>query len=226
MSIDFPKPSLDLLDKYVTFWTGFWWPPAAPLRSYKEGGDPGELLYFVVAGITLAYAITLIATRIGTKADRGNVLRFVRKFSLGQLPLVTIVLILVSASISHLFARVWIFFERFGRPEAGPPVSWDPYLPGTLLDSIHAALGFAAFFIPIITFVLSFDLVVERAAPNAKYLAGVAGLVCAGLFVVYFPGALAASHGVTYGQAAMAFSGSVVLMTLLLWVIFRDKRAA
>jgi hypothetical protein len=154
-----------------------------------------KLTLFVVVSVGVAVLIALVASALGVRDDESQVLRVVRSFDAKVLPVVALISLVVVTIVGHAVARL-------ARSDG---------LKGTVQDSINAAFGFSAFFIPLATLLIAVAVALGSGAFTA-----VAGIALAVVVVWYLPAALAATHpGTSRGQAFMAFGTAVVFTSLI-----------
>jgi hypothetical protein len=133
----------------------------------------------------------------------------VSHFEYYLLPLAGLFAALILGVATHVLGKLYARLSRaFERTAPGP---WDPRLGGSLEDSVNAALGFAAVFLPVTTAVLC----VAARLPQTNWIVAAASIFLVGFIVVYFPLSLASVHpGTGYRQASMATAGAVLLPLL------------
>ncbi len=207
------KATPELLAEYFNFAINFAQKPRATLQPYQAFGRiDSKLTSFVLLGVGLSIVIALIAGEIGVAEDPSSTLSFIRSFDSSLLPVVTIVLILAITIVFHLAAQVYIRLNRL------IPGALYAHLGGSLQDSINAAFGFAAFFVPLTTILLSVLLVLTNQNPTVitPIVPGITGIALAVVMVIYFPAALSATHpNTSFMQAFLALAASVVVIFLL-----------
>ena len=177
---------LDIAPAYLNFLLKFFRSPreafAGVARTAKVSSDMTAIL---LNGVALSYLLVALAGSPQLKNDPGAVAGLLRKMDYHLLPVVALLGALILAVLCHVLAKLFLGSEEGGARW------WDPKLGGTVEDSVNAALGFSAVYLPLIATVLcgiSWFPVSTGAA------AGVAGGLLAVFAALYFPWSLLATH--------------------------------
>ncbi len=207
------KTTPELLAEYLNFSINFAKKPRATLQPYEgKGSIDSKLTRFVLLSVALSFIIALIASKFGVAEDPSPTLAFIHSFDPSLLPIVAIVLILAITILFHLAAQIYISLNRL------IPGALDAHLGGSVQDSINASFGFAAFFVPLTTIVLSVLLILanQNSAVINPMVPGTIGIALAVVSVIYYPAALSATHpNTSFLQAFLAVSASLVVIFLL-----------
>jgi hypothetical protein len=216
MGYDLQKPSLDHLARYLTFLLGFAKSPRRALQPYAgKGRVDSELLYFAAIGVVLSEIISLIAGKIGVIDDPSGTLAFILSFGPAFRPLVAVVIVFLVTLAFHAAAKGWIAVQQSTRRWAkAPNGDWDPYLGGSVEDSMNGSFAFSAFFIPLATFALSLLLMLAQwHPPSVGPIAVLVVLLMNLAAVIYFPLSLAAVHpNTSFVQVLLALASSLVFL--------------
>jgi hypothetical protein len=210
------KTWLDIAPAFLSFCLVF---VRNPKRAFSEVAGSAtissELTTVLLAGVALSYLILVATSSSVLKNDPGAVARWLRGLELQALPVVAVFLTFILGTLSHVTGKLFERLSRFG--QQAPAGTLDPKLDGTIEDSVNAALGFAAVFLPVASGVLS----VVSWLPARNIVGTAVGSLGLVLFLfVYFPWSLSATHPkTTFANAFVAFAGGVFLITLavILW---------
>jgi hypothetical protein len=210
------KTWLDIAPAYLSFCLAF---VRSPKRAFSKvvgsASISSDLTTVLLAGVALSYLILATTSSSALKNDPGVVARWLRGLELQALPVVAVIVTFVLGTLSHVTGKLFERLSRFGQQASAGAL--EPKLDGAIEDSVNAALGFAAVFLPVASGVLS--AVSWLPAKNVVGTAvGSLGLV---LFLfVYFPWSLSSTHRkTTFANAFVAFAGGVFLISLavILW---------
>ena len=206
---------LDIAPAYLNFAIRFLRRTRTAFAKCAKAGEVStDLTSILLGGVALSYLIALVAAPARLKEDPSLLVQRLPTVEYHLLPLIGLFAALVLAIMTHLFGKLFIQFSAaFDHRKPG---RWDPRLGGTLEDSINAALGFAAVFLPTATTVLC----IMNWLPVRFWIPGVTGIVLAGFIIVYFPLSLSSTHPATgYIQSFLAFGGAVVSFLMVLYFI-------
>jgi hypothetical protein len=212
------KSWLDIAPAYINFILKFVRDPRRAFSSVAGSAQvSSDLTSILLGGVALSYLIVVLGGSRELEHDPGTVAAFLRGLDYQVLPLLGVIVTLALGVVSHLCGKLYAALWRLGRPER--PGKWDPKLGGGVEDSVNAALGFAAAYVPLTAAVICVSSRLGRfAAPGA----GVGGLLLAVFLLIYFPWSLGATHRSTgLAQAFLAFGGGVVLVGLVLGLLGR-----
>ena len=127
---------LDIAPAYLNFLLKFLRSPreafAGVARTAKVSSDMTSIL---LGGVALSYLIVALAGSPQLKDDPGVVAGWLRKMDYHLLPVVALLGALALAVVCHLVGRYGLSLQRLG---------------GTVEDSVNAALGFSAVYLPVI----------------------------------------------------------------------------
>jgi hypothetical protein len=182
------KSWLDIAPHYIGFFLAFLKSPATALQNVKGASKiSSDLVSIMIGGIALSYFIVLAIKSPALEADQGTVLTLLRKIDRNAMPFVALLTVVLVAVLGHLIAKG---VARVIRIRAlGPSDFTGPDLGGTVEDSVNAALGFAAIFIPIAVGTIAF------ASFSSNFWLPVAcGLGLSVMALFYLPLALSATH--------------------------------
>jgi hypothetical protein len=201
---------LDIAPAYLNFLFAFLRNPQQAFSQVAVHRKvSSDLTSILLGGVALAYLIVLLTAPPELKQDQGVVANLLRGQDYHLLPVMGAFAAILLAVISHCGGKGFVFLSRLG--EKGRVGPWDPKLGGSVEDSVNAALGFAAVFVP---FTSGMICAVSR---FPRFNPGIAGFVLAIFAVVYFPWSLSSTHQHTgVRQAYMAFSGGVVLLVVII----------
>ena len=208
------KSWLDIAPAYLNFAIRFLrWERTAFANVAKAGEVSRDLTSILLGGIALSYLIAVLAAPARLEQDPSRLVQWLPKVEYHLLPLFGLFATLVLAIATHLLGKLFARFSALGRSKPG---RWDPRLGGTLEDSVNAALGFAAVFLPVATTAIC----IMNWLPVRLWIPGVVGIILAFFIVAYFPFSLSATHPNTgYPQAFLAFGGAVVLVVMAVYFI-------
>lgn len=127
------------------------------------------------------------------QSDQGVVAQFLRGLEVRALPVIAIFVTFIAAILTHVVAKLYSrVLSRL--PELAK-------LGGSVEDSVNAALGFAAVFVPLSTGAV---VITARLPTNLALYVGLPLAAGTGVFAcVYFPWSLSATHPDT--NASQAF---------------------
>jgi hypothetical protein len=210
------KSWLDIAPAYLNFTIRFLrWEHNAFANVAKAGEVSRDLTSILLGGIALSYLIALVAAPAQLEQDPSRLVQWLSKVEYHLLPLFGLFAALVLAIATHVLGKLFAQFSALGNKKPG---RWDPRLGGTLEDSVNAALGFAAVFLPTATTALC----IINWLPVRLWIPGVMGIFLAVFIVAYFPFSLSSTHPDTvYSQALLAFFGAVFLLSLPLFYFSR-----
>lgn len=201
---------LDIAPAYLNFAIRFLRRTRTAFAEHAKAGKVSpDLTSILVGGIALSYLIAIVAAPPQLKQDRSSLVQWLGHLDYYLLPLMGLFAALVLGVTTHLLGKLYAGFSRaFDRTAPGP---WDPRLGGTLEDSVNAALGFAAVFLPVATAALC----IAARLPQTTWISAATSILLVAFVVAYFPLSLASTHPDTgYRQALMATSGAVLLPLL------------
>ena len=207
------KSWLDIAPAYLNFAIRFLrWERTAFANVAKAGEVSRDLTSILLGGVALSYLIAFVAAPAQLEQDPSRLVQWLSKVDYHLLPLLglfaTLVLSIATHLLGKLFARFSALSSKSGRS--------DPRLGGTLEDSLNAALGFAAVFLPTATTALC----VMNWLPLRPWIPGVTGIILAFLILAYFPFSLSSTHPDTdWAQAFLALAGAVVIFALAFYFI-------
>jgi len=208
------------LANYFTFWTEFFYNPRKALKPYSgKARINGTLIWFVIVAVVISWIISLIAGAIGTVEDTSSSLAFIHSFSTPLLPLVTVILLFIIGLAFHIFMAIWIYLYQFiMKSRSAQPIEAVPFLGGTVKDTLNGTFGFAAFFIPIVTFAISTVLILENSVEGPTlYVAMGLSIILGILSLYYFVSALASAHPKTsFWEAFFALSAGITTIAIVL----------
>jgi hypothetical protein len=168
---------LDIAPAYLNFLLKFFRSPreafAGVARTAKVSSDMTSIL---LGGVALSYLIVALAGSPQLKDDTGVVARWLRKMDYHLLPVVALLGALALAVVCHIVGRYGLSFQRLG---------------GTVEDSVNAALGFSAVYLPLIVTVLCG---ISWFPGRNGVAAATAGFLLAAFALWYFPWSLLATH--------------------------------
>ena len=210
------KSWLDIAPAYMNFTLKFVRDPRQAFTKVAGSADvSSDLTSILLGGIALSYFIVVLGGSPGLKQDPGRVAGLLRGLDYQVLPLLAVLVTLALAVMSHVFGKLYAAFSRLGRK--GTAGRWDPKLAGSIEDSVNAALGFSAVYVPSATAVICVTSWLPTHRPIGAI---VGGLLLAAFLVIYFPWSLSSTHRNTkFGQAFLAFSGGIVLVFVALGLL-------
>jgi len=202
---------LDIAPEYLNFLLRFLWNPRHAFASVSGTSKvSSDLTSILLGGVAFSYLIVVAAASPELKADPSKIAKLLRHLDYRLLPVLTMIATVAIAVVSHLLGRLFSIVSRLSR--RAPSGRWDPKLGGGVEDSVNAALGFAAVYIPLVAVALCG---VSWLPGDKAVSAAVVGALLSVFAVVYFPWALSSTHPDTgFFQAFIAFSGAVVLAAL------------
>jgi hypothetical protein len=198
------KNWLDIAPHYIGFFIAFLKSPSTALLRVKGASKISpDLVSTLIGGIALSYFIVLAVQPPGLAADSAAVVGLLRKIDRNSMPFVALILIVFVAVIGHMLAKIVARVLTY--PVPGTSALPGPDLGGTVEDSVNAALGFGAVFIPIAVGIILLVLWL----PNFWFVVG-APLGLAVLSLAYLSRALSATHpNTTVVQAFLAIGVAV-----------------
>jgi hypothetical protein len=205
------KSWLDIAPHYIGFFLAFLKSPSTALLSVKGSSKiSSDLVATLIGGIALSYFIVLAVQSPVLAADPGTVVGLLRKVDRNSMPFIALILIVLVAVIGHIIAKIVAMILRSPVPDSNSLPG--PDLGGTVEDSVNAALGFAAVFIPIGAGTISL-----ATWSSSFWLPAVAGLGLGVLALIYLSRALSATHpNTSVVQAFLAVSVAVSAVTAAL----------
>ena len=154
----------------------------------------------------MSYLILTAAPSPALKEDPGNIAKLLRKLDYPSLPVVALLATVAMAVVSHAAVKLYSLIGKLSGGKRSD--SWSPKVGGTVEDSVNAALGFAAVYIPL----TSAAVCGIPWLPSGKGV-GAVGLLLAIFALIYFPWSLSSTHRDTgFFQAFFAFCGGMVLV--------------
>ena len=169
-----------------------------------------DLTSVLLGGVALSYLIVIFGASPELKRDPGNIANALSGLDYHLLPVLGVFMTLVLAVVSHLCGKLYAILSRLGAK--APVGKWDPKLGGSVEDSVNAALGFAAVYLPLAAGVICAS---SWLSEDSRIGAAVSGLFLGVFFLIYFPWSLSSTHRNTgFGQALLAFGGSIVLIAI------------
>jgi hypothetical protein len=214
---------LDIAPAYLNFVISFLRRTRTAFAKYAKAGEvSGDLTSILLGGIALSYLISIVAAPAQLKQDPSLLVQWLGTVEYHLLPLIGLFAALVLAITTHLLGK--LFARLLTAVDRATSGRWDPRLGGTLEDSVNAALGFAAVFLPTATAALC----IINWLPPTQWIAGVTGIALAGFIIVYFPLSLASTHRDTgFAQAFLAMGGGIFLLflgiELVTWLAALDQ---
>jgi hypothetical protein len=212
MSYEPIKTWVDVAPAYLNFCLAFF---RNPRRAFSKvvgaASISSDLTTVCLAGVALSYLILVATSPSALRNDPGVVARLVRQLEPQALPVVAIFVTFVLGTVSHLTGKLFVWVSRLESPDSTG--AWEPKLDGAIEDSVNAALGFAAVFLPV----ASGALCVVSWLPAGNHVGtGVAAIGLALFVLVYFPWSLSSTHRKTkFTNALMAFGGGIFLVSLV-----------
>ena len=168
---------LDIAPAYLNFVLKFFRSPrsafAGVARTSKVSSDMTSIL---LGGVALSYLIVALAGSPQLKDDPGAVAGWLRKMDYHLLPVVALLGTLALAVLCHIVGRYWLSIRR---------------LRGTVEDSVNAALGFSAVYLPLVATALCG---ISWFSGSTGAVAGVLGVLLGVFAVWYFLWSLLATH--------------------------------
>ena len=168
---------LDIAPAYLNFVLKFFRSPreafAGVARTSKVSSDMTAIL---LGGVALSYLIVALAGSPQLRDDPGTVAGWLRKMDYHLLPVVALLGALILAVLCHIVGRYGLSTRR---------------LRGTVEDSVNAALGFSAVYLPLVATALCG---ISWFPGSTGAVAGVGGVLLAVFAVWYFPWSLLATH--------------------------------
>ncbi|MFQ5677470.1 MAG: hypothetical protein ACE5G1_16395 [bacterium] len=198
------KTWLDIAPAYMDFFLKYLRSPPHAFEGVtgtgKVSSDQTNLL---LGGVVVSYLIVLLFGSPRLQSDPGAVAQLFRSLDLQTLPVIAIFVTFIAAILTHGVAK---FYSRF--------ISKLPQmakLGGSVEDSVNAALGFAAVFVPLLTGVV---VITARLPVDLTLYVGVPLAFATGVFAcVYFSWSLSATHpDTTPFQAFGALCGGGVIV--------------
>ena len=175
----------------------------------KAGKVSEDLTSILLGGVALSYLIAIVAAPVKLKQDPSALVQWLGYQEYYLLPIAGLFAALILGVATHWLGKLYAGLSTaFDRNAPGP---WEPRLGGTLEDSLNAALGFSAVFLPVATTVLC----ISAWLPPTSWISAAPSIFLIGFIVVYFPLSLACTHPDTgYRQAIIATGGAVILTVL------------
>jgi hypothetical protein len=201
---------LDIAPAYLNFAIQFLRQTrTAFVEHAKSGKVSADLTSILVGGVALSYLIAIVAAPVQLKQDPSLIIRWLGDLEYYQLPFIGLFAAVILAVATHILGKLYAKFSTaFNRKAPGP---WEPQLGGTLENSVNAALGFAAVFLPVTTATLC----MIAWLPQNIWSIVIPVIFLIGFIIVYFPLALACTHPDTgFRQAWLAMAGAMVLAFL------------
>ena len=205
------KDWLDIAPAYINFALKFFRSPKDAFEGVSGSSKvSSDITGILLGGIALAYLIVIVAAPPEMVLGTGRVAEFFSELDPKLLPVAALLVAVAVRVVSHVAGKVFARFSEWGRGSS--PGKWDPKLGGTVEDSVNAALGFVAVFAPLLVSVL---FVAEELWVDSRVLTGLLGVSLAVFVIAYFPLSLSSAHPNTgVWQAALAFAGGIVMVTL------------
>ena len=202
---------LKIAPAYADFSVKFFRNPAQAFSASAKSGEVSKDLFAIfVGGVALSYVIVLVAAPPSLKTDSSILVRWSISLDWYLLPVAAFIAVFLIALIGHIGAKS--FFATRKLFDRAPIRWWDPWLGGAAEDSVNAAMGVAAVFVPL----FAATLCAVSWFPPSTWLPGTAGMVFAALFLIYMPWSLSCTHpntGVT--QAFLALGASFFMVFIV-----------
>lgn len=176
---------LDIAPEYMDFFIKYLRnPPNAFDKMTGTGKVSSDHTSLLLGGVAVSYLIVLVFGSSKLQSDQGVVAQFLRDLDVQALPVIAIFVTFTAAILTHAAAKFYSwFFSRL--PELAK-------LGGSAEDSVNAALGFAAVFVPLMTGAV---VIIVRLPTNLALYVGVPLSLGTSMFAcVYFPWSLSATH--------------------------------
>lgn len=210
------KTWLDIAPEYLNFMLRFLRNPRHAFAGVSGTAKvSSDLTSILLGGVAFSYLIVMATASPDLKADPSKIVELLRQLDYRLLPVLTMMATVAIAVVSHLLGKLLSIVSRLSWRASSN--RWDPKLGGGVEDSVNAALGFAAVYIPLVAAALCG---VSWVPGDKTVSAGVVGALLSVFAVVYFPWALSSTHPDTgFLHAFLAFSGAVVLAAfpMTLW---------
>jgi len=205
------KSWLDIAPHYIGFFLAFLKNPATAFKDVKGASKiSSDLVSIMIGGIALSYFIVLAVESPALDADQGTVVGLLRKIDRNAMPFVALLSVVLIAVLGHVVAKA--ISRILSIPALGPSDLAGPDLGGTVEDSVNAALGFAAVFIPIAVGAIALSALSSRG-----WVIATVGLGLAGMTMVYLPLSLSATHpNTSFAQSFLALGVAITVVTLVL----------
>ena len=206
---------LDIAPAYLNFAIKFLRRTRTAFVEYAKAGKVSpDLTSILVGGVALSYLIAIVAAPVQLKQDPSVIIQWLSDLEYYQLPFIGLFATLILAVATHLLGKVYAKISTtFDRTAPGP---WDPHLGGAIEDSVNAALGFAAVFLPVITAALC----IVAWLPQNIWTMSISAIFLIGFISVYFPLSLACTHPDTgFRQAWGSMAGAMCLAFLTVEII-------
>jgi len=200
---------LDIAPAYLNFAIRFLRRPSEAFGDAAHSGTVSrDLTSILGGGVALSYLIAFAMAPAQLREDPSWLIRWLTGVDYYAMPLLGLVAAVMLGIAVHWLGTLYAALSRaFASKAPGP---WDPHLGGRLEDSVNAALGFAAIFLPLASAVLS-----VAAWVRVTWFSALLGLLMGVFVFVYFSLALAATHPDTgCRQAVMAMCGGLFLAFL------------
>ena len=211
--MDILKATPELLAEYMNFLIAFSREPGEAIGSKTattEGAEPtvsGKLVMFSLLSVGAAIVIVQVGAALGMAPDRSLVVKDAGGLDETVLPVALLVAIMAVSAIAHVVLRAVALLRVVLGYEA---------FQGSIVGSVNAALGFAAWSIPLMTAAI---VPLRIAAAHEETLKPIVILLVSvplGLaFWVYLIAAFAAAHRITVGHAGSLFALTFALIALL-----------
>jgi hypothetical protein len=211
--MDILKATPELLTEYINFLLAFSRKPGEAIQSKTattEGAEPsvsGKLVIFSLLSVGAAIVIVRIGAALGMAEDPSLVVKVAGGLDEKLLPFAALVALLVLSAVAHVVFKVAGLI--------GAVLGHQPFR-GSIAGSVNAALGFAAWSIPLTTTMIVCLRIVaaNKVALNSPMLVLVI-LLFGMAFWFYLAAAFAASHCMSIGRAGSLFALTIALITFL-----------
>jgi hypothetical protein len=222
MDTDIVKAGPERVAEYLSFLILFAVSPREALRPYAgKTAIDSRLLSFSVLGVSLCIVILLAAGAIGVAEDKSAIVGIVGAIPLWLRPFVAVLVVVGAAIVFHVVGIFLVpLWAQSRLRSTGDPRS--PHLGGTHWDSLNAALGFSAFYLPLAFLGYAVILVAHtHGDPGNAWILFLAVMTLISVsFLCYFPAALAATHpDTTVLQAALTLMYALTLMVVVRLVV-------
>ena len=213
--MDILKATPELLAEYMNFLLTFTRKPGEAIglkTATTEVAEPavsGKLVLFSLLSVGAAVVIVQVGAAIGMAEDSSLMVKVAGGLDEKVLPVAVLVAIMALSSIAHVFLRVGALLAVVLGQEQKP-------FRGSITGSVNAALGFAAWSIPLMTAaIVSLRIAAANQETLNPIVIAIVGVSFGLAFWYYFIAAFAGAHRITAFHAGSLFTLTFVLVFFL-----------
>ena len=222
MEVNPLRATPELFAEYLSFLVSFAWKPQEALHPYVQKKEVDKKLFsFALLATGLCWVILLVARAFGAAEDKSFIVGVVGSLPSWAIPVLAVLLVLLVSVVFHVVATTLVpLWVKLKPRSSGAPTG--PHLGGSIWDSVNAAFGFSAFYLPL--FFVGYAAML-LAHPNLEQTTSLIVflsimIVLFGALLYYFPSALAGTHpNTSFLQAGSALTFSMTVLVVIRIVV-------